>query len=78
MEITATPTAEDLGSLVGQFVTVSFSTGSVIGAGGFTRLEAVDGDRVTLTTKGLPRTASISLIDRITTVALVPRQGRRF
>lgn len=79
MEITATtaPDAEALRGLVGRVVTVSFSTGAVIGAGGFTKLESVQGDRVVLLTRGDRREASISLIDRISTVAILPvRKGR--
>jgi hypothetical protein len=81
MEIThisiAAPDAEALGALVGQLVVVSFSTGAVIGASGLTALESVHGGRVTLATRGDRREASISLIERISTVAIPPaRKGR--
>ncbi len=76
MEITA-PDAQALRGLVGQFVVVSFSTGAVVGAGGMTKLTSVYGDRVTLTTKAQPRQASISLIERVGVVAILPaRKGR--
>lgn len=84
MEITQTPIAvtapdvEALEALVGQYVVVSFATGSVIGASGYTVLESVHGSLVTLATKGIRRDASISLIDSIASLAIVPRQGRRF
>ncbi len=78
MEITA-PDTEALTALVGSVVVVSFSTGAVIGAGGLTKLVAVNGDRIVLKTKGQEREASISLIEKVATVKLAPvSKGRVF
>lgn len=78
MEITA-PDSTALTSLVGRHVVVTFVGGSVIGAGGLTKLTAVNAEagRVTLTTRGGARAASISRIEKVGVVTLLPKPKGR-